>query len=607
MNSEQHIGAAAEPGYVAVVYFHGMGSQRRYEELSRLIDALDCFANGHSKSSNGQEFVGIRAQLERQNNQPPHDWVGYVELIRKAKQANGGWSRSEFRFYEAYWAHVTAGGVPTREVLTWLLAQVMTPLRALRTPWRLRARLRRAALLEVWPRLEEAHPDAKRGDLKRLLDAYDDFEGWEARRNYPKGNAREFIDFVHGRWKEKDTPLAERMEWLARQWRRRYVRIELRNLFYVTTAALALLLVGLGLVAIAAGLLQLTSGILPVELLTRLGEDSLKPSAANVTVAAGVILAALGGGRFLRDFLGDVQFWTTYEETAAKGQKRRDILDTCAKSLEHVLRDPACQRVVVISHSLGTTVAFDTILELARRNRATGVADSNEGKLRLGKIQHFITLASPIDKVHYFFESHAGKYHRYNRVVEEVRGDIGVPPFSKSGKPLVHWINFWDRADIIGGSLETPANRGLPSIRVDNVEVGSFFFPAPGAAHSAYFEHEGVIETIYRVVFDDAYSFEHPPQKPDNDPDFDAARVESGVGERSTTPFQALMILLPWLCAVYLALAALGLPSARAAVGYVVAAVVGALILGWLVSQIRGHLHGIALPQVDAAARGKRS
>ena len=36
--------AAAVPGrYSSVVYFHGMGSQRRYEETSRLIDRLDRF------------------------------------------------------------------------------------------------------------------------------------------------------------------------------------------------------------------------------------------------------------------------------------------------------------------------------------------------------------------------------------------------------------------------------------------------------------------------------------------------------------------------------------------------------------------------------------
>ena len=36
--------AAPEPGrYTAVVHFHGMGSQRRLEETSRMIDALDSY------------------------------------------------------------------------------------------------------------------------------------------------------------------------------------------------------------------------------------------------------------------------------------------------------------------------------------------------------------------------------------------------------------------------------------------------------------------------------------------------------------------------------------------------------------------------------------
>lgn len=576
--------AAGKTCYTAVVYFHGMGSQRRYEELGRLIDALDRFSHSHTPPFG--RLKNIHASVEPPRSLLPRE-VGFVSVTRQ-----GSHIRQPYRFYEAYWAHVTAGGVPVREVLVWLVNQVTTPLQALRTPWRLRARLRRAALLEIWPRLQATRADIKEGDLKRLLDAYDQFEGWEARRQYPDGDAREFSDFVRTRSaNSSDATQAERMVWLARKWRWRYVFIELRNLFFLITAMLALLVVGVGLAGIAAGLLQWTTQLLPAGSLTWLGEDALKPNAANITAATGVLLAAVGGTRFLRDFFGDVQFWTTYEETATKSQQRRQILDTCAETLAHVLLDPDCERVAVISHSLGTTIAFDTILELARRNRATNPDNPARGALPLGKIQHFITLASPVDKVHYFFESHSGKYHRYNRVVEELRGDLGTFPFSASRRPLMHWVNFWDRADIIGGALQTPANRDTPSLAVDNVEVGSYLFPEPGAAHSAYFEHVDVIETIYRVVFDDAFSFIHPPTKPDGAPDFSAARLGGGGGECSTAWFQALMLVLPWLCATFLGVAALEIPAARAVLGYVLATVAGVLALGWLASLAQGHRH----------------
>ena len=41
MNSKT---TADDPGYTAVVYFHGIGTPRRHEEIARLADAMDWFA-----------------------------------------------------------------------------------------------------------------------------------------------------------------------------------------------------------------------------------------------------------------------------------------------------------------------------------------------------------------------------------------------------------------------------------------------------------------------------------------------------------------------------------------------------------------------------------
>ena len=121
--------------------------------------------------------------------------------------------------------------------------------------------------------------------------------------------------------------------------------------------------------------------------------------------------------------------------------------------MTHVLEDEACGRVIVVAHSLGTAVAMDTLLRLGRYNRARDRENPMEGPLPLEKLRCFVTMGSPIDKIHYFFESYRSSYHRYVRVVEALRGDISTAPFAKNRKPHIHWINVWDRGDAISGEV----------------------------------------------------------------------------------------------------------------------------------------------------------
>ncbi|MEW6241077.1 MAG: hypothetical protein ACOYZ8_16035 [Chloroflexota bacterium] len=577
--------------HTALVYFHGMGDQKRFEEVSRIVDALDRY--DHLTFGENKKMVGIHAKLEKPLTDLKRE-VGYISLIYKHEQ-DKKWSRREHRFYEAYWANITAGGVPVTAVLGWILKQAAIPLRALTAPWRDLARLKRSALLEAWPRLQKKRNDLTKSDLKNLLEAYDEFEGWEARRSFPKGGGNQFVKYIGETHKDQEN--AERLDWAARQWRAHYTRSHLLNFFIIVTFLLAIGLVLAGLVLAVASLLQLTTQALPGWFLTWIGEDTLKPTYGNVTMVLLMLFSAIGGSFFLREYLGDVYFWCSYEETTEKYQKRRDILKYCSEFLTHVLKNPACERVVVVAHSLGTTIAYDTILELARKNRARDPNDLAAGEeIPLHKIQHFITLASPIDKVHYFFENQRSKYHRYNRVVEEVRGDIGSEPFSKTGGPWAHWINFWDQADIISGSLQTPADRKNPSLRVDNHEVGSFAFPEPGGAHSAYFENRDVIETIYRCTFENEFNFSvirNSRSKGDKETRYAQAFLGSGKGWAGTKPFQGVVMSLPWLGLAYAVLHLAKIEAGRLVALYALGVVFAVAALGAVVGLSRGHLRAL--------------
>jgi hypothetical protein len=182
---------AAKPAkgkhYTAVFYFHGMGSQRRFEETSRLIDSLDQFSDG--------TLIEIKPQLESGREKPDHTFTHIHTIYRPWKQK--GSERQLVRFYEVYWAPVMAGQNSALGVLKWMVRQITRPLGTLRSPWRERQRLRRAslaALYETWPKGRDGvGPE----DFSMLARRYYEFEDLEALRNYRQGSFSQFLTFLH--------------------------------------------------------------------------------------------------------------------------------------------------------------------------------------------------------------------------------------------------------------------------------------------------------------------------------------------------------------------------------------------------------------------------
>jgi hypothetical protein len=151
-------GESKQQPYTALVYFHGIGEQKRFEEVSRLVDELESYdrekrkykgqekpqpapaENDNPLIVTGFEFEEPRSNLERD--------VGYIRMTR---QDLHGQDR-EYRFYDAYYANQVAGGQPPLEVFLWLLKLARRPVDILRQHWRDAARLRRATLLGGWDR-----------------------------------------------------------------------------------------------------------------------------------------------------------------------------------------------------------------------------------------------------------------------------------------------------------------------------------------------------------------------------------------------------------------------------------------------------------------------
>ena len=117
-------------GWTGVVYFHGIGNQRRYEEVSKLIDRFDLYANACFRERGDKVGLikGIHARSEPAITGRPGE-TSFVGLVHSVRDEQGEWHNRNYRFYEAYWAPLTAGVTSARSVQWWLFRQLAAPFR----------------------------------------------------------------------------------------------------------------------------------------------------------------------------------------------------------------------------------------------------------------------------------------------------------------------------------------------------------------------------------------------------------------------------------------------------------------------------------------------
>ena len=166
-------------GYVGVIYFHGMGSQRRYEEVSRLIESMDGYLAAKKAAGEPRGFlIKIKPRLKpsrvAEGKNANYIRADYLER-RKTKPVS-------VRFHEVYWAPIMAGQRSALGVFKWILKRAVRPFGTLRAPWRERQRLRRATLAEMYER-EAPEDEVRVDDYDGLARLYDSFEGLQAIRD----------------------------------------------------------------------------------------------------------------------------------------------------------------------------------------------------------------------------------------------------------------------------------------------------------------------------------------------------------------------------------------------------------------------------------------
>jgi hypothetical protein len=219
-------------------------------------------------------------------------------------------------------------------------------------------------------------------------------------------------------------------------------------------------------------------------------------------------LAVLGLGRvlqiFLRDFVGDLAVYLNINQKAENHVVRMSILQGATHALARLLKGPVQRQsdkqydqVIVIAHSLGSVIAYDSLNALINQSSAApdqiekGAPGETVTSDDLAKIKGLVTFGSPLDKVYYFFREEireeqsiraqlasymdsfrkvpSGRDYGENRFLQYVPNQLG-----KDFK----WLNAWSNQDPISGALHF----------YSNIERRKFTYLIPVYAHLSYWE-----------------------------------------------------------------------------------------------------------------------
>jgi hypothetical protein len=500
----------------AIVYFHGMGDQERFGELSKLTNVL-------------VDYLQLDPTELTVHNEQFFDGdgeIGYFQLKTTGKNQ----SPIELRLYEVYWGPITAGKSNALDVLRWMLPQFMNAWKFLTTlgDWHGQPRMRRVSLHRMF------HDGGSKPDsvpvFNSVLEEYEsflddtqssqDFVGWLKRRR-PKND----ILALARKWKNT-------LFW--RTWQDFIALLFLAALVVNVLASMVILLSKS--VAMIGELTKASEKIGPVKLDgvflleflnwvqgilgnawlfqqfdALMGAIKPHPVALMIPVLVGAVCwyGLWFIQQFLANFMGDVQLWTTYKENNTNRATRDEILHLSERVFEHVLHGNS-QEVTVVAHSLGSTVAHDALYRLGYKLEAA--PKKSQLKQRLVKFKHFITAGSPIDKVFFFFESQRFNFRELEQMMQTQRGDVSKAPLAH-----MHWTNFFDKGDPISGTVfsanaaNSVANTnpdGSTNASVQNVEVSNTQYPGP-ASHGGYFTHTEMLRCVASAVQEYFYT---PPK-----------------------------------------------------------------------------------------------
>ncbi len=469
--------------HTAILYVHGIGSPARNSPLSNFLDYFDLYGQSQSKIGIGKPRDFTYGTAITDDDQVVH----YVDFKRIVEVNGRPYVAKTIRVYEAYWVPEAESRYSVLYVCFWLLMRALNPFRLAFSSWRNFPSFRLACLHGL-----AAY--RSKNSVEKLERAYRDFENWENRKKYRRGSFGEFKTFLQGLPATKGTT-ADGLVLLATEW-----RCNTRVKVFVRAGKVALAISGsIAVAAIEGNLCYGTWKFIAQGM-----PGTIAYLYVGVTLASLLSLVALG--KSIKSYAYDVLTWTIDSERDQRFQTRERVVSYTRKLIKHVAASDECENFFIVSHSLGTSIATEALLQEGRRAKAG--SDKTERLRVLEKLHTIFTVGSPIDLIFNFFQIDTTVSHRYNRLREEQRLSIALPPFRMDGRAgRARLVNFWSRFDPISSPV-TSLRKSISERRdaIVNIEAIPPGAPNPIEAHTSYYADPKVMQVIYAAVMDGADS-----------------------------------------------------------------------------------------------------
>jgi len=163
----------------------------------------------------------------------------------------------------------------------------------------------------------------------------------------------------------------------------------------------------------------------------------------------------------------------------------------------HQVSVPNYSQIVIVGHSLGSVLAYDTLNSLINTDQTSA---PNQRCDISGRTRALITFGSPLDKTAFMFRLQVGSEENWVR--EQLAASVQPLIVDYTYRPAnFGWTNIWSPMDIISGALDYYDDPGMPlnnPQRVQNLIDPRAWFPI--FAHVQYWNSNLLRETLYRCV-----------------------------------------------------------------------------------------------------------
>lgn len=459
----------------ALIHVHGIGQQERFHEIGKLTDALKKWWQLNLPD---QKFE-FDVKYEITHSEVQDETISYFQI-----KVDHDHKQHFIDIYEVYWAPLAGRGPSDISIIFWIIKNVLIPIKRMASDWN-QYHYIRSSTLQHMKRKDKCVQNSviTKSEVQQLIKLYDYFYN---RDQHSYGSKfKDFLQLI----KDQNNIDNQRLIHIAKAWRARYAVGEIGNFIIVIGIGFGVFgiilaaVVFVRTIAFPEGSFNYFTAIEPV---------TKKLYIASFSLALIYIFFIR---RYIREWLGDVKIWVTHQETASNYSIRKNILNNARQTFSHVIRkyNGLNNRTIVLGHSLGSTIAYETLLSLSEDQLT-----NDTFKLALNKISHFFTYGSPIDKIHYFFEARSAKDNTKSNALQHIR-EKPIDYLLNQSNHQMQWLNFHDHGDAIGGPLETPRLPGQMS-SIDNIYTPNAYFPTIITNHAEYTNNNHMLTYLWHAL-----------------------------------------------------------------------------------------------------------